>query len=732
LLSLGALCLLVAAITFLAVAWSWLGVSGRTAVLVGLTILAGALAAWFVRTGLRTAAEAFAAVASGLLALDVIGADNAGWFGDLSVWGLLALTGSTLAIAGFGASLIPATTNSSTRSLIVPQLVGPGGAWLIPVGLVGSTTYDSSIFAAAVVAFAGLGLVAHRCTRGLLAVLCATGAATWWVALLGSGVGRLADDATLRGLWLYLGAWPALTAAAILVPLAWLLSRRQPLAAGIAGLAGTIVTGVLAFPTFDNTATQAATALLCVSAAWAALTYVVARRWSVATLTPAVAALIGPAGIALVTLARVIQTAAELPGPWRSPASVMLKAPQLAAHPAVLVGFATVLALVALAAVSQVSERFSDRRNAARAAAPFIAAAVVLGFTATMAAYAVPLAAPVGALLITAAALAGWGVRRGAARGTAALIAGADIALIALFAASPSVALTLGALIVIAACAIRLMLTESPTLTTAGQLVLPAALAGIGWALGELAGLDQSWRAVPIMLVVGGLTLWRPRLPLEASAALSGGVVAQASVGDAFLSTESTGMTSLAIHLTVAGALVTASAVLHPTRRFLAFPGGLLLAAATWVRLYDVGVTAPEAYTMPTALTLIALGVYRLRGNPTLSTHRALTAGLTLATAPSLLRVLADDPVSLRALLLGLGCLGLTLLGTRLRWSAPLIVGAAVGAVLVLAELGPYAAELPPWTVIAGAGAILTVVGVTWESRLNNVREAGRYLAHLR
>jgi len=37
LLSLGALCLLVAAVTFLAVAWQWLGVGGRTVVLVALT-----------------------------------------------------------------------------------------------------------------------------------------------------------------------------------------------------------------------------------------------------------------------------------------------------------------------------------------------------------------------------------------------------------------------------------------------------------------------------------------------------------------------------------------------------------------------------------------------------------------------------------------------------------------------------------------------------------------------
>ena len=62
---------------------------------------------------------------------------------------------------------------------------------------------------------------------------------------------------------------------------------------------------------------------------------------------------------------------------------------------------------------------------------------------------------------------------------------------------------------------------------------------------------------------------------------------------------------SFAVHLTVAGALVVLSSLRNPGRRLLAWPGGALLAVATWVRLYDVGVAAPEAYTMPTALALL-------------------------------------------------------------------------------------------------------------------------------
>ena len=84
LLGLGALCLLVAALVFLAVAWAEMGMGGRTAVLVGLTATAGGLCAWLTTKGLRAGAESFVAVALGLLTLDIFGADSAGWLGSIS------------------------------------------------------------------------------------------------------------------------------------------------------------------------------------------------------------------------------------------------------------------------------------------------------------------------------------------------------------------------------------------------------------------------------------------------------------------------------------------------------------------------------------------------------------------------------------------------------------------------------------------------------------------------
>ena len=253
-----------------------------------------------------------------------------------------------------------------------------------------------------------------------------------------------------------------------------------------------------------------------------------------------------------------------------------------------------------------------------------------------------------------------------------------------------------------------------------------AAFGGLVWADGEVASVPEVDRAVPILLVLGGLAIWRPDPVLEIPAAVVGLV---ASIGAVASAVDTS--TALALHLTVAGALVTTSSLIHPTRRFLAWPGGLLLAMATWVRLADLGVTVPEAYTLPSALVLTAVGAWRLSRDDGSPTVRLLGPGLTLATVPSLLVVL-DDPTPLRALLLGVGCLALVLAGVALRWSAPLAVGAVVGGLLVLRELAPYTAELPSWVVIGLSGTVLLTVGVTWESRMRDVRTAGRYVASLR
>jgi hypothetical protein len=332
------------------------------------------------------------------------------------------------------------------------------------------------------------------------------------------------------------------------------------------------------------------------------------------------------------------------------------------------------------------------------------------------------------ALGLFGVALVADALRRTATIGTTEALLGVGVLGADLVAARPSVEMVTVVLAATTATAAAIAFRgRFPLAAQLGDLLLPAAGAALLWFSLDLADVPTVQRAVPVLLVVGLLAIARPRVEIEVSAALAGAVAAAVSV----LSADDT-PTALAIHLTVAGALVTATAVVHESRRPLAWLGGFLLALATWVRLADLGVDAPEAYTLPSAVALVLVGLDRMRRDPTASTSASVAPGLVLATVPSLLWVVATDPVSLRAALLGVACLTLVLAGALLRWSSPLVTGASVGAVLVLRELAPYAGQTPQWVVIGLAGTLLTVVGVTWERRLVQLRQASAYLGRLR
>jgi hypothetical protein len=187
-----------------------------------------------------------------------------------------------------------------------------------------------------------------------------------------------------------------------------------------------------------------------------------------------------------------------------------------------------------------------------------------------------------------------------------------------------------------------------------------------------------------------------------------------------------------AVYLTVMGAVATVVALTRPERREPAgWLGGVLLAAASWVRLADLGDEAPEPYTLPSAVALLVVGWFHLRRHPDAGTLGAWSSGLGLALVPSLLWVLGD-PLSARAMRLGLACLGLVLLGTSPRWAAPFVWGVAVGTVLVLRLAAPLALLVGPFLVFALGGVVLLVVGATWERRLADADRLRRYVGGLR
>lgn len=704
LLGLGATCLLVAAVIFLAVAWSWLGVGGRTAVLVTLTVVAGAVGAWLGRRGLRVAGESLTVVGLGLLVLDVVGAESAGWLGDVSSEGLALTVGAVLAAVSLALALAP-------PRLVAPQVTATAGLGLAIVAAAQLTTSDLLVLGTGVLAFAALAAVGRLTSLAALPWLAFAGATVTWIAFTTDAAARLetAGSLTFGTVWADGPGWALLAATAmLLLPVAF--DRRRETVVCCAAAAASLLSATLTLPWWDDALTVATVVAIAVVVLWAALSYVVPSGWAVVAKVPATLAAV-PVGLVALMMgteaaARVLVTGTTEPVGHLADPTVLL--PSVAA---------LLLAGAQWLPVPQVRRLW-----------PVAAGALATSAVATLALYPVPLWTVVAAVGVLAAGLVADALRRTDTVGTGEAVLGVVVLAADLVAARHSVSMTTVVLAAVTALAAVFVLRgRFPSAVALGDLLLPVAGAALLWSVLDLAEVATVQRAVPVLLVVGLLAIARPRVEVEASTMAAGAVAAGVSVlaaGDT--------ATSLAVHLTVAGALVTATAVVHESRRSFAWLGGFLLALATWVRLADLGVEAPEAYTLPTALALVLVGLDRMRRDPTASTSAAVAPGLVLATVPSLLWVVATDPVSLRAALLGVACLALVLAGALLRWSAPLLTGAAVGGVLVLRELAPYAAQTPQWVVIGLAGTLLTVVGVTWERRLVELRHASAYLGRLR
>ncbi len=715
LLGLGALCLLVAAVIFLAVAWGWLGVGGRTAVLATLTAAAGGGGLVLRARGLRVSAEALVTVSLGLLVLDVLGAERAGWVGGsdgLEGAALTVTVGLVLAAAGSLLLLVDRRLAAPQVAVVLGLLVAQVALPETPVG------HDLLVAALATVGFAALAVVVratgHLAVLTWLAVAAAT--LTWLDLTLSALVGVVevadADRLSVGGLWSSGNGIALLTAALLL--LAPLAARRDEALLQVCTTAtASMLTGLVALPVLDNGVTDVGAASLVAGGLWTAAAYAVPRRRLAVPVVPAALSLVPGAMIALALAAQALASALSPTGSLRLDPSDPVAAPWLLV-PVVGAAVALVLVLVPGAA----------RRALAVRVVP---AALLLAAVATLALQPVPLWTVVAGLGLVGTAYAAEAQRRDEVGALVQALAACGVLVASLPVAAASTGLLLVPLALLTGVAgVTLLLGRFPTAAQVGGVLLPFSLAGLTWVLGDLAGLEAS-RAVPVLVVLAAVALARPQVELEAATGLAGAFAALAGIG---LADDEN--LSLALHLTLAGALVVVHSLVHPSRRPLAWFGTALLVLATWVRLADLGVHAPEPYTLPTALLLVAVGLHRLRRDPASSTALTLLPGLLLATVPSFLQVLATDPVSLRAALLGVACLVLALGGAQLRWSAPLLVGSAVGGLLALLELAPYAAETPQWVLIALAGTALVVVGTTWERRVADLHRAAHFVGRLR
>ena len=728
LLTLGALCVLVAAVVFVAVTWSLLGLTGRTVVLLGFTVLLAGIAVLLTRRALRGASETFWLVVAGMLTVDLLGARSAGLAGlDALDWrGTSALVGGALLVLGVGVGAW--SRSQPLRRVYGAEVVAAvgvlvlclGNGWLAENPAIGTTV--------AIPLLVGLALVVRRVVP-LTAYAAGGLALVSWVYLLGLGWERALESSTPAAWWSDFRGWPlvvaaVLAAAAVHVPGTPAVLR--PVAAGAALLP------VMILANGPSTVGSTTADLL----GWTATLMVLGV---ISAFGPRVWAL----GAALWTGVGILGMGLFLAvNPWNSVGYLDFDGATAVNSrlPAFEDDAATwafgVAALVVVAAMAGLVRRVPAARHSLalglfRALAPAVLAlgAVVVVFELEPSLWVGVLAA---ALATAAAAGAAWVVRGLTVPGVAGSLAATYLAVLTLWTASAAHLLsacsaTALALTLLAVFALR---EREGSDLAAGLAAASGALVGgyalVSWALVLETGQEVEALVLAVYAALVGVVAspMARRAPARVALELAAGVLA------VFALALSADVEGAAMVLTVVGTGVAVVAVTNRDRLVLGWLGALVLGLATVIRVVEE-VRLPELYTLPAAALLVGAGIWRLRRDTGISSFVALGSGLTLALLPSLLLALGE-PVSLRGALVGFAALVSLAWGVQQRLAAPFVLGSLATAVLALRHLEPVADAVPRWVSLGLVGLALLLVGITWEARRRNVETAGRYLTALR
>ncbi|MFF4472154.1 SCO7613 C-terminal domain-containing membrane protein [Streptomyces sp. NPDC001599] len=724
LLVLGGVLLTIAAIAFTLVSWGHLGIAGRALVLGALTVGALGAPVALLRRGLRSTAEAVAALGTALTVLDAYAlhevafteTDGVGYTAAVS-----AVLAALWAVYGVRLSLRHPLPLAVATAHLPPLL------WAVAVGA-GPYTLTAVSLATA----AGGTAVALRAAPLPVRIVAVTGA-------LGTGAAGVLSAGWLC--WSASGPGPAARAAALLV-----------VAAVLALVAGRFV------PRPEISMGAALTAGLClVAGAGGALRVTVPGEWTVPGCLACAIALLAaertplhqPLRQGLVRASAAVQGFAVL---WTLPlvAGCLLGPAVRGARPwsgtpqdfrdAVFAGLprppyagTAPLVLAVVAAVLVVAGRRTARRPAVTVVA------LVLGWAAV-------LVLPVVLQLPYAAGLVSHAVVVAAALGLAVRTGRADQRL-----SPPALTALLLALVTSVALALVALASEPATIAVlvtltvlfgavgrrpgAAPFTAPAALChatALACAIGASTGRQPHHTALLVLVVPAVAALIASRtggsratVPVE---------VAGAAAGLLALALAAPEPPMLALVLSLCGAVAAATA-LRPERRVSGWAAAALFLLAAWVRLAAWDVAAPEAYTLPVTGPVLVVGLLRRRRDAAVSSWTAYGSGLAVTLVPSLLAAW-DDQHWLRPLALGVAALAVTLAGARHRLQAPLVLGPGVLALVALHELAPYLTQvvgaLPRWAPPALAGLVLLVLGATYEQRLRDARRLREALGRLR
>lgn len=724
LLGLGAACVLVAAIVFVTVNWADLSLAWKAAILLGVTAVFGALGWWSAGKGLRGSAETFSGLFILFVSLDLLaaragrlaGVESLSWSATRWIAAfLLVSTGLTWSLFG---------QRSPLRQLLVAQLLTTMGLALLVALSFDAWPFRDEYLSLGLLVPAAVGVIG-AIKVGLWPL--ATGSAAITVVLaahaFATSLYRVADSSTLHDLWSEGAALGWVVCCLLMAALATVtflpVSVRKLASAGALIGATLLVLRPLEGSRLELVAGCAAAAALALAFG----SRVAPQPWStgskLATTPPALLALITVTPNLLVSVEKIFSSAGAA---WTVALRHQLES-RVTADVAPIVAGAVLLALAACVFILA-GAHTPSAQPASLVVVPVLAV-TALNFD-------VSLWVAVSVLAVAAV---------GTGTGTVAVVRNRPetavtsimLAVLTLVAALGSewttvlVAAPLGVLCMVLGLRDRHQ-EYAVVLAVSSVALLGLALAAVIWLVG---GREAAVGVGYVVLGSTGLLLAQVRgrlLPPQVRQGFEAGACVLAGLGIA-LTVERNLV--LALCMTLAGAALVAVALLHADRRLASVPGGLLLAGATWVRLWDQDVTTVEAYTLPTAFVLCALAWWRLHRSVAAPTLGVLSPGLSLALLPSLLRTL-PDPSSPRAWVVGGCALAVLLGGTYLRWAAPLLIGSFVVLVLAVLNLAPYIGDSPRWIAFAAAGAVLLFLGLTWERRINDLRALGQVLQGLR
>ncbi|MFI1484275.1 SCO7613 C-terminal domain-containing membrane protein [Streptomyces sp. NPDC020747] len=742
LLVLGGVLLTVAAIAFTLVSWGNLGIAGRAAVLGAVTFAALAAPVPLLKRGLRSTAESVAGLGLVLTVLDAYALHEVA-LADVDGTGYAAAATALLAVlwAAYGRSLgalrlpLPAAMATAQLPLLLWVVAAGAGHHTITAALLVTAAFDT------VVALS----VSVRSVR-VVAVVGAYGTGAWgvlaagWLSWEATGPSAAARAAALLAL-----------AAAIALGAAW----RAPTAQAAPGLSltGGLITVAAAGGVLRSVLPDAWTvpgyllcgvALLAVRGTWLPESVRRGLLWSsagvqalaVAWALPLVTVvLVGPAGWAERVWSGApsdARDAVAVSTPWPSNTET---AP---------------LVLAAVAAVLALAFRGGPHRSVALSGALGLAWAALLLLPATLELpYAAGLLVP-GAITAAALTAAAYSRHAHVADNEPARPAGAP----AHTRPSPITLTTLGLALVTSLHLVALSLAaEAATLAVLGGLAALFAAVAVRWkheirAVSAAASLAY---AAALACATGASLDWQPHhiallvLVVPATAAL---LAARLKDATPTRSVEITGAVAallaidlaameppvLALVLALCGVIAAGTAV-RSDRRQVGYAAAALFVLATWVRLASWEVGSPEAYTLPVTVPALVVGFVRRRRDPETSSWTAYGPGLSVTLLPSLLAAWGDLDWP-RPLLLGTAALLVTLVGTRQRLQALLVLGGGTLALVALHELAPYIAQamgaVPRWVPPALAGLLLLALGATYEQRLRDARRVREVLGRMR